>query len=70
VAYSFSFEEDRTTALLFSNKSTTSPSDDRDDGLQSGYKARSTRKRSGRRAAVLSEEDRLLMKLKRNDDLP
>jgi hypothetical protein len=73
VVYSITFEEDRTTDLLF-NKSTRRPSEDQDDGLQSGYRARRNRKLSGcatgRRVAVLSEEDRLLIKLKQKDDLP
>jgi hypothetical protein len=73
VVYSFTFEEDRTTALL-SNESTRSPSEDQGDGLRCGYRARSNRRPSGcatsRRAAVLSEEDKLLMKLKQKDHLP
>ncbi|EAW20721.1 SANT/Myb-like DNA-binding domain-containing protein [Aspergillus fischeri NRRL 181] len=73
VVYSFTFEEDRTTDLLL-NKSTRSTLEDQGDGLQSGYSARSNRKPSGcatsRRVAVLSEEDKLLMKLKQKDHLP
>jgi hypothetical protein len=73
VVYSFTFEEDRTTDLLL-NKSTRSPSEDQGDGLQSGYRARRSRNPSGcatgRRVAVLSEEDKLLLKLKQKDDLP
>ncbi|KAF4234191.1 hypothetical protein CNMCM8980_004041 [Aspergillus fumigatiaffinis] len=73
VVYSFTFEEDRTTDLL-SNESTRSPSEDQDDSLQSGHKARSNRRPSGyatgRRVTVLSEEDKLLMKLKQKDHLP
>jgi hypothetical protein len=74
VVYSFTFEEDRTTDLLLLNKSTRSPSEDQGDGLQSGYSAKSNRKPSGyatsRRVAVLSEEDKLLMKLKQKEHLP
>ncbi|GFF25527.1 hypothetical protein IFM61606_09477 [Aspergillus udagawae] len=73
VVYSFTFEEDRTTDLLL-NKSTRSPSEDQCDGLRSGYRARSNRKPSGcatsRRVAVLSKEDKLLLKLKQKDHLP
>ncbi|EDP50775.1 hypothetical protein AFUB_071160 [Aspergillus fumigatus A1163] len=73
VVYSFTFEEDRTTDLLL-NTSTRSPSEDQGDGLQSRYRARSNRKPSGcatsRRVAVLSEEDKLLIKLKQKDHLP
>lgn len=73
VVYSFTFEEDRTTELLL-NKSTRRPSEDQGDGLQSGYRARRNRKPSGcatsRRVAVLSDEDKLLIKLKQKDDLP
>jgi hypothetical protein len=72
VVYSFTFEEDRTTDRLL-NKSTRRPSEDQGDSLQSGYRARRNRKPSGcatgRRVAVLSEEDKLLIKLKEKDDL-
>ncbi|KAF7590257.1 hypothetical protein BBP40_003095 [Aspergillus hancockii] len=74
VVYSFTFEEDRRTDLLLSNKSTRSPSQDKDEGRQSGFKACSPSKSSGcttgRRAVVLSKEDKLLMKLKQKDHLP
>jgi hypothetical protein len=73
VVYSFTFEEDRTMDLLL-NKSTRRPSEDQGDALQSGYRARRNRKPSdcatGRRVAVLSEEDKLLIRLKQKDDLP
>ncbi|PKX96261.1 uncharacterized protein P174DRAFT_509554 [Aspergillus novofumigatus IBT 16806] len=74
VVYSFTFEEDTRTDLLLSNKSRRSPSQDQDEGRQSGFKACSTSKSSGcttdRRVAVLSKEDKLLMKLKQKDHLP
>ncbi|KAH2484046.1 hypothetical protein KXW70_007806, partial [Aspergillus fumigatus] len=73
VVYSFTFEEYRTTDLLLT-KSTRSPSEDQDDGLQNGHKAHSNRRPSGcatgRRVAVLSEEDKLLLKLKQKEHLP
>jgi hypothetical protein len=73
VVYSFTFEEDRTTDLLL-NKSTRSPSEDQGDDPQSGYRARKNRNPSGcatgRHVAVLSEEDKRLLKLKQKDDLP
>jgi hypothetical protein len=52
---------------------TRDPSEDLDDGLKSGYKGRSNYKPSSyatsRRVAVLSKEDKLLMKLKQKDNL-
>ncbi|KAF4221643.1 hypothetical protein CNMCM6457_001794 [Aspergillus fumigatiaffinis] len=73
VVYSFTFEEDRTTDLLLNN-STRRPSEDQGDGLQSGYRARRNCNPSGcatsSRVAALSEEDKLLMKLKQKDHLP